>query len=142
MKIGLGILAAMLLLGNIFWAGMFILWRSEAHRLKSENAKLEERAESAEKSKAQLTKDAQESGASHEIAGLYKWYNPPQANFWRFDLRTDGTGQFDNGYGGHPIPASWKKVSPQKIEIEKHGQFKTENGDLIDDRGNRWLHVR
>lgn len=142
MKWAFGILSVLLVAGNIFWAALYFAWHSKAASLQANQDAIEEKAARAGQSKQQLTKDVQAAVDSQEIAGLYKWWATGFDKLQIIDLRSDGTGQFDNGFGGSPIKTYWQKITDKKISIDKHGVFKIENGDLIDQRGNRWLHVR
>lgn len=143
MKWVLGLICGVLLIGNFFWAMLYFHWRTEAQQLREENAHLEIKVESAVHSKEQLTQDVQAAIDSQEVAGIYECKLPYNEEYQKIDLRSDGRGLFDNGYSsGRGSPISWKKVAGNKIDVDRHGQFKLEGMDLIDDRGNRWLHIR
>lgn len=142
MKWTLGIVLGVLVIGNVFFAGLFISWRDEAHRLETSNSRLEQSKRMVEESNAELTSNVQAAIESQEIAGIYRLSNSSRGIEWRMDLRSDGTGQFQHYENESPISSPWNKISSKKIIVSKHGQFKIENGDLIDEEGNRWLHVR
>jgi len=139
-----------LLLCNVIWATAFFVSIIRGHRADAEkaaltqkNARLQAALKMEQDSSAEFQKNVQAAINSQEIAGLYEWENPSYHKDQTLDLRSDGTGQFDNGFmNGQGRPVTWNKSNPSKINISQHGDFKIENGDLIDERGNRWLKVR
>lgn len=110
--------------------------------LQTANARLKHEVQMTKESSEELTKNVQAAIDSQEIAGLYEWKPPYSSHYQELDLRSDGTGQFDNGQGSRSSSANWLKNLNGSITIGRQGTFKVENGDLIDQRGNRWIHIR
>jgi len=61
------------------------------------------------------------------------------------DLRSDGTAVFFLDFGGttgeSPRPKTNWEMNDDTVTVGTT-KFKIEQGDLIDSRGNRWLHIR
>lgn len=130
-------------MGNIFWAGLFVFWRNESHRLKSENAKLEGRVQYAEKSKDQFTKDVQAAIDSQDMAGIYRYIpnGDRRMGVTSMDLRSDGSGLYKRKFSETFAPVSWT-AGGGILKVSSVGVFKIEGEDIIDDKGNRWEKYR
>ena len=77
------------------------------------------------------------------VCGIYYCDNAPNMN--KLDLRSDGTAHFYYS-NGMEIPSTrqtkqgWT-LDGQKVTVGAK-TFTIEQTDLIDNRGNRWLHIR
>jgi len=133
-----------LLLGNILFIYTTVQWRKEALNLRKQNAQLDSQKRTAEHSAEAARESLQAASTVQAIAGLYEFKDPNVNNqgYQELDLRSDGSGTFDQGFGGRPRKLRWEKNGASAIIVQSFGDMKIENGDLIDHRGNRWLHIR
>jgi predicted nucleic acid-binding Zn-ribbon protein len=73
------------------------------------------------------------------LSGIYYCQ---QANYRNeIDLRSDGSMGWLNDSSGQKLGASKWTTDGDTITIDS-SKFKIESSDLIDSRGNRWLHIR
>ena len=79
------------------------------------------------------------------VCGIYYCENVRFPNPNQVDLRSDGTAVFFVDFGGasgeKPRPKTSWQMTDDAITVGAT-TFKTEQGDLIDSKGNRWLHIR
>jgi len=139
------ILVVVLFTTSVLFAGLYL---SEKRSLQ----RIEIALEMTEKSEAELRGNVQaaitQSDKKDKVNAVLGIYNCEAASVadGRMDLRSDGTAvSFSwTGSSWHPRPkTNWKldgntvTVGTQAIKI-----FTIEQDDLIDSRGNRWVHVR
>jgi hypothetical protein len=144
-----GIAFGVLLLFTAFFVYQSFSWKKQARAMEVKNAefikkndRLQKALEMTDASHEEFRKNVEAAVASQEIAGLYEFKPAYSQRFQELDLRSDGSGIFDKGNGGTVGHIQWKKLDDAQLNIDRVGRFKIENGDLIDERGNRWLHIR
>jgi len=141
--------AGLLLLFLVFFMCQAFSWKKEALALQVTNAefikkndRLQKALEIADASHDELRKTVEAAVAAQEVAGLYEFSPAYSQRYQELDLRSDGSGIFDKGNGGAIGHIKWTRLDDAQLNIDRVGRFKIENGDLIDERGNRWLHIR
>jgi hypothetical protein len=73
------------------------------------------------------------------LSGIY--YCQQAINKNELDLRSDGSAVWLNGSSGQKFGTSKWTTDGDAVTVGG-AQFKIEGSDLIDSRGNRWLHIR
>jgi hypothetical protein len=98
-------------------------------------------AEAREKYQQKLDTDREK---YQSVSGIYSV--DAYKNFIRykkFDLRSDGTGIYLRDIGGYQRRIGQFQWSFTNGAVILNGStYKLENDDLIDEQGNRWLHIR
>jgi hypothetical protein len=141
MKITPAMLASLLLVGNIVCFGLYLYELHDARKLAGENARLQISLAQSEGIQKEFERNVQAAIDSQQIAGIYESKSIyHKAEMAELDLRSDGTGMWNPGFGSQRI--TWARMNGGTVEISRLGQFKIEAGDLIDPRGTRWLHIR
>ena len=133
------------------------LYLSERHTLQRTETVLD----MTEKSEAELRSNVQaaiaqsdkqdaQAAAQSQASSIYGVYNCPDVqNYNQFDLRSDGTvaSYFERQDGSEMLTgqkATWE-LDGGTVWITKNAgmqKFTVEQDDLIDSRGNRWIHTR
>lgn len=150
MKIFLIVLCAVLLGGNIFFSTLFLRWRQSAQSYQRQNEELasdykslQSRFDSLQQADHELKQNVQAAINSQEVAGIFRKRDKNDSfHFFLIDLRSDGSGNYDRGYGAKEQPITWTNMENGTISIKRLGIFKIESQDLIDDSGERWLRIR
>ncbi len=139
------ILVAIFFTTSVLFAYLYL---SERHTLQRTRAALE----MAEKSEAKLRSNvqAEEAVAKNNVSelaaegrqALSGIYYCQQANYQNeLDMRSDGSAVWLNDSSGQKLGTSKWTTDGDTVTVGR-AQFKIEGSDLIDSRGNRWLHIR
>jgi hypothetical protein len=128
------------------------LYLSEKHSLQRTRAAFD----IAQKSEAELKSHAQEAATASKdtvaayaaegrqaLSGIYYSEQARHQGVYadELDLRSDGSAVLLNEASSQKVQASKWTTDGDNITVGRM-QFKIEGSDLIDSRGNRWLHIR
>jgi len=130
---------------SVLFAGLYL---SERHTLQRTRTALD----MTEKSEAELRSNVQaaivqsdKTDKAEAVLGIYNCQADNVAE-GRLDLRSDSTAVFFSWTGSrwYPRPKTSWKLDENKITVGTQAVkiFTIEQDDLIDSRGNRWIHTR
>ena len=130
---------------SIVFAGLYL---SERHTLQRTRTALDLAKKS--EASAQASQVAENDDISRlaaegrqALSGIYYSEQARHLGVYKdeLDLRSDGSAVWLNDSSGRKIEDSKWTTDGDNITVGKT-QFKIEGSDLIDSRGNRWLHIR